>query len=472
MLKTLRGLFYSGGPTAEVQLAPEPTLIKGSVRVSSCERAIELILGDKRLRLCRDCPVNASTDAVGKDWVLVDPERSSSGIAGFARLECGQTLIVGRGNELLDRIFEFPKSVRRRHLDLVNDDGDIIFRTLDSESTSYLCSVPENEGVDWQLSRRVKNLEHLRTIFGGPIGLLEPKEALETLSQVHKILEMEDYRPKNSDGRPGGLLDLPGEPTPIIVGDIHAQLDNLLMILSQDPYLDALERGDAYLLFLGDLVHREEDGQLEEMDSSLLTLDLFFKLKIHFPKKVFHLRGNHESFDDEVGKGGVPQGRLLLQHARAVRGAKYAERLAEYFNLLAYLAKTKDFIACHAGPPRREVSLQKLINVARHPKLARDLVWNRLYRTGHPVGYGKRDVNAFRKALGAKKDTPFIVSHTPLSRTGAIWTDVGNVPGHHIMFSANPRRVAVFIRNGREMVPLEYPVEPLLDFVNSLDVHQ
>ena len=163
-----------------------------------------------------------------------------------------------------------------------------------------------------------------------------------------------------------GLLDLPGEPTPIIIGDLHAQLDNLLKILSQDGYLDALECGDAYLLFLGDIVHREDDGELEEMDSSLLVLDLVFKLKIHFTKNVFYLRGNHEIFDDKVGKGGVPQARLLWQRCRERRGTKYAERLAECFDLLAYVAKTKDFIACHAGPPRREASLRTRLRQKGH----------------------------------------------------------------------------------------------------------
>jgi hypothetical protein len=456
----------------DLRLSPEPQPITGPVRVLSSGRAIELVLGKKRLRLYPDLPVGPGSDLGRKDWILVDPERFVTGIAGFMRVESGQILLVGRGNATLDKYFELPKSVKRRHLELVNQDGEIIIKRLDGEATTCLSSVPQGEDVDWLSALRIKNLRRLRTIFGGPLELLDPEQALETLEHAHAILLDEAYRPKDSENQPGGLLDLPADVTPIVVGDIHAQLDNLLKILSQDHYLDALENGKAYLLFLGDVVHREGDGELEEMDSSLLTLDLLFKLKVHFPRNLFYLRGNHESFDGEVGKGGVPQGRLLWQHCRALRGKKYAKLLADCFGLLAYLAKSKDFVACHGGPPRRETSLRKLIDIRHHPLLAQELIWNRLRRTGRPGGYAKRDVKLFREAIGAKKNTPFIVSHTPLSRTGAIWTDVGDVPDHHIMFSANPSRVAVFIRDGREMMPLEYLVEPLLDFVNGLDLRE
>ena len=97
-------------------------------------------------------------------------------------------------------------------------------------------------------------------------------------------------------------------------------------------------------------------------------------------------------------------------------------------------------------------------------------MWNRLRRTGRPEGYAKRDVKMLREAVGAKKDTPFIVSHTPLSRTGAVWTDAGEIPGHHILFSANPNKLAIFVRSGHDMIPLEYPGEALLDFTNALDL--
>jgi len=468
MLNSLRDLIAGNGKAVPVTLAPEAKRVTAPTRVLADGKAIELALGKQALRLYPETPITSDSEARGNDWILVDPERYFSRLGGFLRLKSGQSVVIGRGEDRLCKIFDFRKSVMRRHVALVNDNGEIIVKPLDNDKPTYVSSVPESEDVKSLAARQVKDLKCLRSIFGGPIELLGPKSAIAVLEQVHDILSDEAYRPKNSHDRPGGLLDLPGKLSPIVVGDIHAQLDNLLKILSLIGCLDGLERGDSCLLFLGDTVHREGEDELEEMDSSLLTLDLLFSLKVRFPKNVFFLRGNHESFGEEVGKGGVPQARLLWRHARALRGKKYAKRLAECFDLLAYLAKSGEFIACHGGPPRRKTSLRSLIDVQDDPELAREIVWNRLRRTGRPEGYSKREVKMLREAVGAKKDTPLIVSHTPLSRTGAIWTDAGDIAGHHIMFSANPDKLGIFVRSGCDMIPLEFPGEALLDFTNAL----
>jgi len=470
MLNTLRDLIVRDGRIEIITPTPKRRLITTPIRIAPECKGIELTLGKQTLRLYPETPIIDDADGDVRHWIVIDPDSYFSNVAGFARLERGQTILIGRANPTLSMIFDFPKSVMRRHLVLANDEGEISVRPLDGESKTYISSVPENADVDWLKERRLINLKRVRRIFGGRIELLEPGSAMTTIEHVYAILADEAYRPKDSQDRPGGLLELPEELAPVLVGDIHAQVDNLLKILSLDGCLDGLERGDTYLLFLGDIVHREGEGELEEMDSSLLTLDLLFKLKSQFPRNVFVLRGNHECFDDEVGKGGVPQARFLWQHARALRGKKYARKLAKCFDMLACVAKSRDFVACHAGPPRSKSALRDVIDVKNNPDLARELLWNRMRRTGHPEGYTKRDVKKFREAVGAKKDTPFIVSHTPLSRTGTVWANAGAIPGHHIMFSANPNRMAIFVRSGCEMVPLEYPGESLLEFANSLQV--
>jgi len=199
-------------------------------------------------------------------------------------------------------------------------------------------------------------------------------------------------------------------------------------------------------------------------------LDLVFKLKVRFPTRVFYLRGNHETLDESVGKMGVPQGLILHERAQALRGARYVERLAEFFELLPYVVKTDDFIATHAGPTRSRGTLRDLIDIHDHPQLAWQLTWNRMQRPSRPAGYTKKDVKAFRERLGVEKGTPLIVSHTPLSYDGTLWTNAGEIKNHHVVYSANQDRLAVFIRVGREMVPLEYPTEPVLKFANRPDL--
>ena len=58
----------------------------------------------------------------------------------------------------------------------------------------------------------------------------------------------------------------------------------------------------------------------------------------------------------------------------------------------------------------------------------------------------------------------------PLSPEETLWLDVGNIRNHHIVFSANPHNLSVFVRLGEDLVPLEYPAEPLLDLTNRLVV--
>ena len=130
----------------------------------------------------------------------------------------------------LDRIFGFPKSVARRHLSLVNANGQVVVKPKDKESKTKIAAVDVRQEADQLIKRRIAALQKLRQLYGGPIALLTPDEALETLDRLIAILSEEAYRPKNPKGSPGGLLTLPAKPTPIIVGDIHAQIDNLISV--------------------------------------------------------------------------------------------------------------------------------------------------------------------------------------------------------------------------------------------------
>ncbi len=467
MLKRLRKLLGQEARTEPVSLTVEPRLLTEQMRVAYAGQPIRLEIGGQVLRLYPDFSLNPDKRKGIQDWVVIDPKRYFKKLAGFVRIKRGETVLFGRENERCKAIFGLTKPVARRHLEMSNDKGDLLLEKIDPEAKTYVSRIADPEEMARLDAERLGRLPRVREFFGGPIELVAPDEALATLSRVNEIMRSEAYRVVNSEGVPGGLLELPDGLAPLIVGDLHARVDNLLKVLAETQILDGLERGDAYLLFLGDAVHSEEDGELDKMDTSLLIMDLIFKLKVRFPRNVFYLRGNHDSFDEALSKAGIPQGIIFRQRAQELRGDAYVAQLAEFFEGLPYVVKSKDFISCHAAPTRSEVGLQMLIDIRRYPGLAHELTWTRLQRPGYPAGYTKRSVKKFRSALGVAKHMPFIVGHTHLSRDETVWLNVGEIKNHHVLMSANTHNVGVFIRADREMVPLEYTAEPLLALVNA-----
>ena len=196
-----------------------------------------------------------------------------------------------------------------------------------------------------------------------PSKPLPADEALALIEEVNQLMEQEVMRPRDSRGLPGGLLRLPAELTPIVVADLHAQVDNLLVILSHNGFLHALEKGEACMVIIGDAVHSERDGQLDQMDDSMLIMDLIFRLKLRFPEHFFFIRGNHDSFGEEISKGGVPQGLFWKRALNKARGKEYRKAMQRYYDLLPYVVVSPDFCAAHAAPPRSKVSADMLVDI-------------------------------------------------------------------------------------------------------------
>ncbi len=453
----------SGGRLTKPPAKPDP--VKGSIVVDHDDAPFRLMLGKQELQFHPETALAAKGKQPAKDWLVIDPDRFFTKISGFARIRRGETILVGRENEEWVRIFDFPKSVAKRHLKISNKKGDLGIKTVDPDGETAIAALNDEGCLD---KGRVKNLRRLRKIFGGPIELREPDDALKTLENVNGILRKEAYRPADWKGRPGGVLELPGDLTPIVVSDLHARVDNLLKVLSENNFLEGLATGSACLVFLGDAPHSELDGELEDMDSSVLIMDIILRLKEQFPENVFYIRGNHDSFSPDIGKGGVPQAVLFRKRLRELRGKAYERRMALFFERLPLIVKAPGFIACHGGPPRAEVGYEKLVNIRKHPDLLRDLVLGRMKRSSSPAGYTKGEVKKFRRSLGVDKETPLLVGHSPLSRLETVWLNAGEIENHHIVFSALPHCLAIFVGTETGMIPLIYPGEPLLELINSL----
>ncbi len=155
--------------------------------------------------------------------ILVDPDRYFSEISGFLRLnEAGDTLILGQHDELQTAMFNLPAKMDMRYMSIAHDGDALTFKTLVSDTDIHISPVMRKDSAERIVQRRMQKLREIRTIYGGPIELLPPLEAIATLGAVNDILEEEAYRPLDERGKPGGVLKLKSDLIPIVVGDLHA----------------------------------------------------------------------------------------------------------------------------------------------------------------------------------------------------------------------------------------------------------
>ncbi len=466
LLKRLRRAFSGLSRCPLLNLRDAYRLMDDSVRVPYEGFPIAMLLGakGKTLHLHPEYPLDAgSASDRPPNFLIEDPDHASGeAISGFVRLEPEGKLVLGTKDRHQQIMFDYPDDVEPEHLKLIHDGDAVVFKDKTAVGT---CLSPS---LNVEKTARIACLQRIREIYGGPLQPLPQAEAMDLIEQVNKLMENEVCRERDSRGLPGGLLELPKKPTPIIVADLHAQVDNLLTILSHNGFLRGLEKGEACLVILGDAVHSERDEKLGDMDDSMLMMDLIFRLKLRFPEHLFFVRGNHESFSEDVSKGGTPQGLLWKRALKKARTRDYRRAMQRYYDLLPFAVKSPHFCATHAAPATSKVSAEMLIDIHQHADLRRELVTNRMRRGDRPGGYTKGDLKRFRRALGLGAHAPFIVGHTPLDSENCYWLEVGGMKGHHVLYSAGRRWVGVMTRIGGEMVPLRYPAEPLLELVNGL----
>ena len=435
-------------------------------RIPIPDNPIEIELGKERLHIQQDTGVR---DPIPRDpthdeppeFIVFNPDRYFSGIGYALRLQSGRSLRISHEEKYQAHLFNLPREAFRRNFQVDHDGDSLAFRDPISELGTYVTVLPHPIGESALVQRRRVARARLIEIFGGAIDMLSPQRALDVIRRVNELLIEDPYRRLDQSGNPGGVVEIPAAPTPVIVGDLHANVDNLLKLLSEGALLQSLEEQTAVLVFLGDVAHPDREP-LDYMDSSVLIMDFLFMLKLRFPAGVVVLRGNHESFSPELGKGGIPQALLWEKRLTELRGETYREQMARFYELSPVLALSPDFLACHAGPTRARVSIDDIVNIRRHPGLAHQLTWNRIRRGTYPHGYVAGDVRRFRKSLGLNPHLPFLVGHYPYADEGTLWLDVGGIRDHHVVYSSRPDKIGIFTRVDDDIVPLVLPAEPLL----------
>lgn len=473
-LKSLSGwkwLIFRKDPNKWLTLTTEYQRVTNHSRIAHDGKSFEMLIGNQTFRVQPELPLGATKKYLrhNKNWIINTSDACiSNEISGFARIKMGETVLFGTSNREYNNLFDFDESVDKRHVTITNRRGDLILTPMANDKA---VKVRRNSDLDHreQLeANRHRSLLSLKQMFGVPSDTIEPIQAAELLTDVIDLMKNEPFRPLNNNNEPGGLLVLPEKHTPILIGDLHGQTDNLLKVISEKCLLSCLERKCASLIFLGDAVHSEISGELDDMASSIQIMDLIFQLKCSFPENVHYLRGNHDSFDPSISKHGFLQGLLLKEALLEERGQEYVDLMEQFYNLLPYVAMSDNFIACHASPPMEDFAREDIINITSKPELIKQITTGRVKQYNYYKGYSKGDIKRFRKCLGAPKGTPVIVGHTPLDPFGSVWRNVGAIKNHHILYSAHLNGPAFFVQIKKQMQPITYPAEPLSRLLQNI----
>jgi predicted phosphodiesterase len=272
-------------------------------------------------------------------------------------------------------------------------------------------------------------------------GEVQKIDDRELVARVIDVVNSLPGRQKSRDGKPGGLVVFPDGIRPIIIGDLHANRENLALILDHESNRADIESGKAACVFLGDVLHDDRTGNMKNMDSSILILEDVFRLIVRYPGRVYYIRGNHDTYDERLRKSGISQGVEFKNAVTRAKGKDYADMVNAFFECLPLFIIGPNFVITHAGPPHGGVSRDELCNIKEYPEKMHQLMWTRVNEFhGNPSlkEYGEKDIRLTLEILDMPSDSQFIVGHNPLWSDGnriGFWRDVIGIKHHHILYS-------------------------------------
>jgi len=281
-------------------------------------------------------------------------------------------------------------------------------------------------------------------------------EGVDLVKYVIDLVNSTPGRLKDNTKKPGGLIMFPDNLRPIIIGDLHANIEHLKFILDHDNNRADLESGKAACIFIGDVLHDDRTGYMKQMESSLFMLDELFDVYYTYPGRVYYIRGNHDSFDEQLSKSGILQGLELKKLLLENKGKLYVDAIQAFFDALPYFVIGQGWVITHAGPPRGGLVREELINIRQYPEKAHQLMWNRVnefHGNSSLKEYGEKDLRLALDFLDLPAMTHFIVGHNPMWNDGnktGLWLDVIGIKNHHIIYSGSGSMAPYFtVENGK-----------------------
>lgn len=249
-----------------------------------------------------------------------------------------------------------------------------------------------------------------RSLDGG-MAILDKSKALRQIAAFGEAMIKD-----KSEYQHGLAVEIPPGVDTMLVGDLHARLDNLKKILNHKHNLRKIKEGKLVLVILGDAVHSEKD--LKEMASSVEMMQFIMELKIRFPKQVYYLLGNHDYLSGVAAKDGVQQGFLYRGELEKRYGKEYINQYINNFIRISPIEVVGDgFAANHSGPIMNS-SLEEIELATENKEFSRavqDATQSRWQET-----FGEDYVEAYLESRGQPNGV-MVIGHSPQSGIGWHW---------------------------------------------------
>ncbi|MCQ2597377.1 MAG: metallophosphoesterase [Treponema sp.] len=304
-------------------------------------------------------------------------------------------------------------------------------------------------------------------------------EIFSAAEKMCNLLEEEQgekapYRPSNSKGNPGGLIDFSSSEKPVlIIPDLHARPDFLKQVLDfkikEKSVLELLESKEIFLVFLGDALHSEKitkeswllcqkefdggvyDGKYmqQEMSMGLSLLMMLFELKTNFSENFHFLKGNHENIMNNYKDGDFPfrkyadEGRMVKKFISTYYGDDVLYMLSLYENSLPLVFLSSKCVISHAEP-KRYFSKNEIIDARLDGDVVSGLIW-----TANNEAEENSVQSTLESLLGEKKEKVFwFGGHRPVSGKYAL-----RQKGRFVQFHNPLLRNIVYLECGKEFDP-------------------
>ncbi|MDD2689036.1 MAG: aromatic amino acid lyase, partial [Candidatus Omnitrophica bacterium] len=293
----------------------------------------------------------------------------------------------------------------------------------------------------------------------------EKQEALSRITKCLAAIRGRTYQ----EGNVVDLRNLPADKEIILIGDLHARVDNFNGILSHQrleqgqldkSVLEKVRSGEAILIILGDAPHycphdeqityEELQRRLRDMKPSIEIMAQIMDLTIEHPDSVYYFIGNHDSPDAEFEKGGVNQAEVYRRELIRKFGSEYLELYRKFIAASPVLLLTNGLITTHAAPIKN-AELEEIKRLPKSDPRIYFALWARLGIHGDERHiYTISDVEGFRNRLG-QPNAFFVVSHSPhLLPEGKFYHIVAR--RHYILYAARDVFGYAVFKNGGKSI--------------------